>query len=346
MKAFASIDEIGQSVCAELKASGIPRSPECFEVWFRYLQNANAELAREINDQRAARKPVDEDFILSLYYRYCERIDLAPVFDRYFDRVLDEVEGLKGVADGLSRSAQTFGEDVESLSADIERNGTSETELRGFIAALVETAAAATKRNQDLESKLSAAVDNIGKLRESIEEIEEDALTDFLTKLGNRRRFDKFIREAIAAADNDGARLSLIVCDIDHFKKFNDDFGHHVGDHVIKFVADILKKNIKGQDLAVRYGGEEFAITLPNTSLWDAQKLAEKIRATIARKKLVNRTGNQDLGSITVSFGVAEHEKGMSGEAFFEEADAALLDAKRSGRNKVIVRENLRLRTA
>ncbi len=346
MRTFASIDEIGQSVCAELKALGIPRSPECFEVWFRHLQGANADLSRDINEQRGCGGPIDEDFILSLYYRYCERVDLAPVFDRYFDRVLEEVEGLKGVAQGLSDSSRTFGADVQSLSADIAHKGASQTELRGLIAALVETAAAATKRNQNLESKLSSAVDSISKLRNSIEEIEEDALTDFLTKLGNRRRFDKFLREAFAAAEKDGARLSLIVCDIDHFKKFNDAFGHQVGDHVIKFVADILKKNIKGQDLAARYGGEEFAIALPNTSLWNAQKLAEKIRAAIAKKKLVNRTGNQDLGSITMSFGVAEYEPGMSSETFFEEADAALLDAKRSGRNKVVVRETLRLRTA
>lgn len=141
----------------------------------------------------------------------------------------------------------------------------SETELRSFIAAIVETAAAATKRNRELEGKLSNAAENIGRLRESIEVIEEEALTDFLTKLANRRRFDKFLREAIATADKEGSQLSIIVCDIDHFKKFNDAFGHQVGDHVTKFVADILKKNTKGQDRAARYGGEAFAIVLPNT---------------------------------------------------------------------------------
>jgi diguanylate cyclase len=341
-----SFDELGRTVLSELQELSIAPQPECYSVWFRYRQKAHSQLVHEIEQRVKNGGAVDADFVTSLYYQFCENADLGPIFDRYFERILGEVEGLKEVAHSMSDSTKSFGSDVSTLASDIERKPLTESELRGFVKALAATAAKAVRRNEELEVKLASAVDNIGRLRESIDVIEQDAHTDFLTKLSNRRRFEKFLREAIPAAERDGSRLSMIVCDIDHFKKFNDTFGHQVGDQVLKFVADILKKNIKGQDLAARYGGEEFAIALPNTSLWNAQSLAETLRATIARKRLHNRASNQDLGAITMSFGVAEFEAGMTGEALFHEADAALYDAKRSGRNKVVVREHLRVRTA
>lgn len=342
----ASFDELGRAVLSQLHELSIAPLPECYAVWFRYRQNTNPQLDREIEKRLSSDKPIDADFITQLYYQFCEAADLAPVFDRYFGNILGEVEGLQDVAQSLAASAQTFGSDVKSITSNMDRKSLTEAELRGFIKSLVDTASKATKRNEELETKLSSAVENIGRLRESIDEIEQDAHTDFLTKLANRRRFEKFLRDAIPAAQKEGAQLSMIVCDIDHFKKFNDTFGHQVGDQVLKFVADILKKNTKGQDLAARYGGEEFAIALPNTSIWNAQTVAENIRATIAKKRLHNKTGNQDLGVITMSFGVAEFEPGMSGETLFQEADSALYEAKRSGRNRVVLRELLRKQTA
>lgn len=342
----ASFDELGRVVLAQLQELSVAPLPECYAVWFRYRQNVNPQLAREIEKRRNSDQPIDADFITGLYYQFCEVADLGPVFDRYFGNILGEVEGLQDVAQSLASSAQTFGSDVKTITSNMDRKSLTESELRGFIKALAETAAQATRRNEELEGKLSSAVENIGKLRESIDEIEQDAHTDFLTKLANRRRFEKFLRDAIPAAEKDGAQFAMIVCDIDHFKKFNDAFGHQVGDQVLKFVADILKKNTKGQDLAARYGGEEFAIALPNTSVWNAQTVAENIRATIAKKRLHNKTGNQDLGVITMSFGVAEFEPGMSGDALFQEADSALYEAKRSGRNRVVMRERLRRQSA
>lgn len=346
MPTASSLSAIGRTVIAELEAMSIAPAPECYEVWFKYRQNVSPEITAAIDTRRAAGQPVDSDFIFDLHKQHCEIADLGPAFHRYFDRVIGEVEDLQGVAHSLADSAREFGDDVETLADDMNKGPVTETHLRKMLAALVETAANAKRRNHELEQKLTAAVDNVCKLRASIEEIEQDAHTDFLTKLANRRRFDKFMRETLANAEVESAPVSLIVCDIDHFKKFNDSFGHQVGDQVLKFVADILKKNTKGQDLAARFGGEEFAIVLPNTGAWNAKRVAEHIRTTIAKKKLVNKAGNQDLGTITMSFGVAEREPGMTVQALVEIADSALYEAKRGGRNRVVVSEQAQLRTA
>ncbi|MEQ8178217.1 MAG: GGDEF domain-containing protein, partial [Amphiplicatus sp.] len=125
----------------------------------------------------------------------------------------------------------------------------------------------------------------------------------------------------------------------DHFKKFNDTWGHHIGDQVLKFVASVLEKNTKGKDSVARYGGEEFAIALPNTGIDNAEKLAEQIRIEISRRKLVSKTTNEDLGSITMSFGVAEFHPGATVDGLLQDADSALYRAKTAGRNMVVTHE-------
>src|SRR5439155_8965313 len=107
-----------------------------------------------------------------------------------------------------------------------------------------------------------------------------------LTELANRKHFDETIEAAVHASDQRGEPLSLLMIDIDHFKSFNDTFGHTTGDQVLRLVAMSLKQNIKGQDLAARYGGEEFAIVLPNTPLKNALKVADQIRRIVMAKEL------------------------------------------------------------
>ncbi len=143
----------------------------------------------------------------------------------------------------------------------------------------------------------------------------------------------------MTASERDSTPLSLILCDVDHFKKFNDTWGHHIGDQVLKFVASVLEKNTKGKDSVARYGGEEFAIALPNTGIDNAEKLAEQIRIEISRRKLVSKTTNEDLGSITMSFGVAEFYPGATADGLLQDADSALYRAKTAGRNMVVIHE-------
>ncbi len=133
-----------------------------------------------------------------------------------------------------------------------------------------------------------------------------------------------------------GEALSLLLLDIDHFKQFNDTYGHTIGDHVLKLLATTLRESIKGQDTAARYGGEEFAVILPRTAAADACKLAENIRQRVTSKSVVNRKTGGTFGRVNVSIGVAEMRLGEPIRRFVERADQALYTAKRTGRNRVV----------
>lgn len=176
-------------------------------------------------------------------------------------------------------------------------------------------------------------------LAEQNQALKEAASTDALTGLGNRQRFDNFMSEQFALAKSTGTQLSLIMIDLDHFKKVNDTHGHPAGDAVLRAVAKMLRTTARAQDLACRYGGEEMALVLPTTSRSTAAATAEQVRRTIKAKPIVI---NDEGGTLpcTASIGVATFEPGSpmtSHSHLIKAADMALYNAKNSGRDCVKV---------
>ena len=161
------------------------------------------------------------------------------------------------------------------------------------------------------------------------------AQTDQLTGLFNRRHFDEHLGRLLAESDRFGQSTSLVLCDIDHFKKINDGYGHDAGDAVLRHVAAIFLEQKRAVDICARYGGEEIAVLLPQTSWHGAQDLAERLRRMLMKRPA--RFAGTDI-PVTASFGVASYpEIARSREALFPEADRALYQAKHEGRNCVRV---------
>ena len=152
------------------------------------------------------------------------------------------------------------------------------------------------------------------------------SLTDELTGLNNRRSLNEALEKETHRAARYYTPLSMLMVDIDHFKHFNDQFGHHIGDHVLIDVAQALQKRCRSSDFCARYGGEEFVVLLPHTSLKDAQKLALQYCTDISTLNIKDK-------AITISIGISEFDPLMSAADLFEAADQALLQAKNSGRN-------------
>jgi diguanylate cyclase len=188
---------------------------------------------------------------------------------------------------------------------------------------------------QELKTCLEQSRSQIETLRSHLAEARETCVRDPLTELGNRRCFDDSLAKALAEARSRGATLSLVLADIDNFKKVNDLFGHRIGDEILKMFARVLTDNVRATDTVARYGGEEFAIILPGTQVESARAMTERMRSQLESMHLAVNASGQQIGRITASFGIAELIAGDDVGTLVERADAKLYQAKCSGRNRV-----------
>ncbi|MEQ8370868.1 MAG: GGDEF domain-containing protein, partial [Alphaproteobacteria bacterium] len=161
-----------------------------------------------------------------------------------------------------------------------------------------------------------------------------------LTGIANRKYFDIRLMECMEQAQESTKPLSLLIMDIDHFKMFNDRHGHLLGDQVLRLVARTITESVKGRDTAARYGGEEFVVLLPETRLSNGMTVAQQIRRAVAGKKVVRKVTGQELGTVTLSVGVAELKAGELPEEFIRRADSAMYEAKGNGRNRVVAEDS------
>ncbi|QCU90793.1 GGDEF domain-containing protein [Thiomicrorhabdus sediminis] len=186
----------------------------------------------------------------------------------------------------------------------------------------------------DLHAQLLQSADEIQQLKNDLEHAQNIAKTDDLTKIPNRRGFNEIILQIAKVAQSEQSSFALILLDIDYFKKINDEFGHLIGDSVLRFLAQQLDSETKGKDRIARFGGEEFVVLLPNTSYTDAYNVANYLRKKIEGNTLKVKTHDKPL-KLTISAGVATYQLGENVDKLIERADKALYQAKNTGRNKV-----------
>jgi len=192
-----------------------------------------------------------------------------------------------------------------------------------------------------VEDELKNSLSEISELKDDLERMRREALTDGLTGIANRKLFDLELRKSSMNAMANGEELSLLMIDVDHFDRFNEHYGHQVGDQVLKLVAVTIAECIKGQDTAARYGGDEFSVILPRTNLENAQRLAEHICKRVSSKNVVNRSTGERLGKITMSVGVALFEYGEPVSQLLVRADRTLQEAIKNGYNQVLTQNDL-----
>jgi diguanylate cyclase len=332
--------KVAEAACKAMATHGVVPTPHNYTVWYTYADGTMPALGQAI-DALIARQTAFTDAInADLYKRYFgsaeDRVDVLETGGR-LQAVIDQVSRY---LDDHTGEIDNFGHTLDNISTAIGRSQPQE-KVRALVADLVKETQSMAQRNYNLESRLGRVATEVTELRENLQAVQREALTDALTGIPNRKFFDSRLQEAAREALNEGEAVSLVLCDIDHFKHFNDSYGHQIGDQVLRLVARTLSDSVKGRDTPARFGGEEFAIILPRTNLQQAAIVADQIRNGVMRRRFVGKDTRGDYGGVTLSFGVAQYRANEDLADLVGRADAALYHAKREGRNCVSTELNV-----
>jgi diguanylate cyclase len=321
----------------------VPPTPNNFHTWFKYSLGTSPDLKRAIDILVGNKRKFDTTTNHDLFATFVAphtsgETDLNNV-SQQLHTVMASAKQFLTVAIADNRSQIQAMNDV----ADQTEVGVDPKLLvENLLNELAKTVTRATK----LEASFVESTRELDVIRDSLSKSEERARTDALTGLPNRHALDEFFRVAQIAAMEKGEPLSVLLIDIDHFKLFNDNFGHGVGDQVLRLMAKVLRERVREIDLPARYGGEELIAVLPGADLAACAAVAERIRRSISECSITRRSTGEVLPSITVSIGVGEFQMGESMSDLIDRCDRALYLAKGTGRNRVVTENELGLQRA
>lgn len=315
----------------------VPVDPINYAVWYHYVAGTNVDLNKTIDDLIRDQKPFDSDTSLYLYKTYICNATLES-FEEINSNLLQLIAQLSRSVNDAGEKASAVGDNinVKLKELDTTRN---ETGLKSILVDIILETTKLADASRDLKNQLHNTDKEIEKLRNELTHVREAANTDGLTGLLNRYAFDKALNELIKNAPTKNACLAIL--DIDHFKRVNDSFGHLIGDKVIKHVASLLKNHAAEHHQVARFGGEEMAIIMPNTTLAAAFNLIEQIRKASDTSRLTYKNDTVDIGKVTVSAGIASFQSADSAYTLISRADQALYLAKKTGRNKVVTEDKI-----
>ena len=308
-----------------------------FELWLHYVAAKESDVGQAVDKVIQSGEAFTEQVGETIAAAHLPAAKLN-------GEILDAGKTLSDEMNTVSRAIEAARETNEAYDQQLATATQSLDEQdSGAVRDMVETLSAATRKvreeNQSLESQLADTNDELGRLREHLIQVRRDAMTDALTALANRKAFDEGLEKACAQVKATGGSVTLAVLDIDHFKNFNDTWGHQTGDQVIRYVASVISRIGSGVRLSARYGGEEFAVIFPGEGRDVALAAIEAAREEISSRVLKRRSTNDELGAITISAGIAESRGGDQPAALLERADGALYASKRNGRNRTTVAE-------
>jgi diguanylate cyclase len=310
-------------------------APDSYALWYEYVRGGNPALRAELDTLVGACARLSHELTFELHQRH-----LADQTEETVQKagagLLEVMNSVRTTVAAASSGASEFDAQLAAFGAGIAAAESAE-DLMQHVDTMRGDVGRMNQSMTTLTAQLEASHRTVATLQDQLRQAREEASIDPLSGIVNRRGFDAELLRMCRAGAKEGTGFSLVMVDIDHFKRINDSYGHPFGDQVIRAVAQALAQLTQRQDMAARYGGEEFVLLLPETPLAGARDVAERIRGAIARGKIKRGAGNEPVGNITISAGVAQYVPGEDPTSIVARADRALYASKQGGRNRVTV---------
>ncbi len=326
---------------ALLEEGGIAPTPTNYEFLYRYVTGADPQLVEAVDAVRRTTGQLGERALTNI------RRELYGTGRAGVGRVLEDTETqLARMNDYIERSdadARQYASRLDVRRSDLNAGagsphdaGATLERQRTMLAEMIEATNAMLATTEQLQAELAASSREIDMLKADLEIARVESRSDALTGLSNRKACCDYLDAQMERAFADGRALSLIFLDIDHFKKFNDTYGHRMGDEVLRLVAQSLERFFHGRGFVSRWGGEEFVIVMPLHEAEEATQFAERFRQFIGTRAVRSRQTGREIGRVTLSLGVAGLIEGDTAQQLIDRADHALYDAKAEGRDRVV----------
>lgn len=321
---------------AWLNERNVPPTPDNFKLAYTYVEGQNVELRRGFDALMAVGSKFDADTMSAQHQRYFPTGSDNETMAEFSAKISTEVGSVLQLLAKASQDHSDYKQTLSSASGELESTRLAEDGIKALVNKMIGATRAMETRTQELEGKLQTSSQEIAELRDRLEATQQDTIRDHLTGIPNRRAFDTELRSSIEATRESAEPLSLVMFDIDHFKQFNDTWGHQTGDQVLRLVANCIADNARHSDTTTRFGGEEFAVIMPATALADAVHWANQICSIVRSKRLIKKSTGGKLGVVTISAGVVKHKPGETDVQFVRRADLCLYGAKHAGRDRVV----------
>ncbi|NTU76776.1 MAG: diguanylate cyclase [Alphaproteobacteria bacterium] len=322
-----------------LAGDGLLPVPDNFAIYYAYFSGSHPNLKMAMDALFEKFGKLDQEQCTELFLAHLSLEAEHRVLNATTASIDEELKRVMGALSQNAEDASEYNKTLTSFSGTLQTN-VSLDQIRAAVSRVASETHVMAEQNERLQKQLAQSTQQLSETRYNLDQVRKSSLLDALTEVGNRKFFNEELNRTTLEAAESNMPLAMLIADIDHFKKFNDTYGHLIGDQVLRLVAHTLVENLKGRDIVARYGGEEFVILMPNTTVSDAEKVANQLRTTLATKRIRRKNTNETLGTVTISLGATEYFPKEELDGFIARADAALYDAKQTGRNKVVVRSS------
>jgi len=320
---------------AQMAKQEAGRHPLSYAIWYEYVSGINKFLHEDLKELQDKGIRLTDEMTEALYMKHVSECD-AEVTKRLHNDLEQILTQMLSSAHEMNEQSSHFDGTLEQYSNQLATKPNI-NKLQDVIVNLISETRTMRNSVTHMQKKLSSSTHELEAVREELRLVRDEAITDELTGLVNRKGLINAMKIAIKASEGKNSDTCLLMADIDHFKLINDKYGHILGDKVLRQIAQVMKALLKGNDTAARYGGEEFAILLPETSLKNAQRVAEHLRAKIEGICIKRMDTGTNIDTITISIGVGRYRSGESLDTLIHRADMALYAAKNNGRNRIEV---------